>query len=79
LVEKFRERQLDLFVVDLTPKPIGDIGLRSVKVVAPQLIPLAVDYNLRYTASPRLFNVPVQMGYPAKSADQLNPNPQPFA
>jgi ribosomal protein S12 methylthiotransferase accessory factor len=79
LVDDFRARQLDLFVVDMTPKPIQDIGLCAVKVVAPQLIPLAVDYNLRYTASPRLYDVPPQMGYAAKPAHQLNPNPQPFA
>jgi len=79
LVDQFRENHLELVAVDMSIKPLRDVGLYTVKVIAPQLIPLAVNYNLRYKGSPRLYEVPAKLGYPVKSPDELNPNPQPFA
>lgn len=79
LVRRFRERGLELSVVDITAPPIADCGLRAVRVIAPQLLPLSVNYNLKYGGTPRLYDAPRRMGHPSHAFDQLNPWPQPFA
>lgn len=79
LVRRFRERDLELSVVDITAPPIADCGLRAVRVVAPQLLPLSVNYNLKYGGTPRLYEAPRRMGHAVHAFEQLNPWPQPFA
>ena len=79
LVAIFRRRNLELAVVDLTLPSVGNAGFRAVKVVAPQLLPLAVDYNARFLDTPRLYEAPARMGYEPRQPSQLNPWPQPFA
>ena len=79
LVSLFRERELELVVVDITVPQARQMGFYVVKVIAPQLLPLTTNYNLRYLASERLYEAPVCMGYEAKRYDQINPLPQPFA
>jgi ribosomal protein S12 methylthiotransferase accessory factor len=58
---------------------VGEAGFRAVKVVAPQLLPLATDHNCRFLDTPRLYEAPARMGYAPRRPDQLNPWPQPFA
>ncbi len=79
LIDIFRRLNLELFVVDITTPQIRDEGLYVVKVVAPQLMPLATNYCMRYTATPRLYEAPARLGYPVRDRAQLNPLPQPFA
>lgn len=79
LLDVCRKNNLDVFVADITTPAAQQVGMVAVKVIIPQLIPLAVNHNLRYTASPRLYDVPRRMGYPVHEKNQLNPNPQPFA
>ena len=79
LVGIFRRRDLELVAVDLTLPSVGEAGFRAVKVVAPQLLPLATDHNCRFLDTPRLYEAPARMGYEARRPDQLNPWPQPFA
>lgn len=79
LVQRFRTLGYELCVVDLTPAPVADIGLRVVHVVAPDLLPLTVNYNLKYGDTPRLYEAPARMGQSALAFEALNPWPQPFA
>lgn len=79
LVTIFRQRGLELLVADLTLPPVRAAGLAVVKVIAPQLMPLTPSYCARYTATPRLYSAPAQMGYPVHRPPDLNPWPQPFA
>lgn len=79
LVDIFRRLDLELYVVDITIPLLRDAGLYVVKVIAPQLLPLATNYCMRYTATPRLYEAPARMGYPVRDRAQLNPLPQPFA
>jgi ribosomal protein S12 methylthiotransferase accessory factor len=79
LVEKFRRRNLELLAVDITAPAVREIGMHAVKVVAPQLLPLSPNYNYRFTATPRLYEAPLRMGYGARTPESLNPWPQPFA
>lgn len=79
LVDLFQAQQLELVVVDITVPEIRQMGFYVVKVIVPQLLPLTTNYNLRYLASQRLYEAPSRMGYGAKTYDQINPLPQPFA
>jgi ribosomal protein S12 methylthiotransferase accessory factor len=79
LLAIFRRHELELLVVDITVPQLREAGLYVVKVVAPQLLPLAINYNMRYTATPRLYEAPARMGYAVRPQAALNPLPQPFA
>ncbi len=79
LVEIFRQRQLELIVVDLTLPFLRDLGLYAVKVIAPQLMPMSPNYNARFLDTPRLYAAPTAMGYRARPLAELNPWPQPLA
>jgi ribosomal protein S12 methylthiotransferase accessory factor len=79
LVNIFRARGLELLVVDITARPVREIGMHVVKVIAPQLVPLSANHNARFTATPRLYEAPARMGYAVKPPVELNHWPQPFA
>jgi ribosomal protein S12 methylthiotransferase accessory factor len=79
LVGRFQQLGYELCVVDQTAGPVADCGLHTVRVVAPELLPLNVNYNLRYAATPRMFEAPARMGYPTRSYAEFNRWPQPFA
>lgn len=79
LVAIFRARGLELLVVDITVPQVRAAGLYAVKVIAPQLMPLVTNHNMRFSATPRLYDAPRRMGYPVRGPQDLNPWPQPFA
>jgi ribosomal protein S12 methylthiotransferase accessory factor len=79
LIDLFRAQDLELLVVDITVPQVREVGLYAVKVIAPQLMPLITNHNMRFTATPRLYQAPGRMGYPARAAHALNNWPQPFA
>lgn len=79
LIEIFRQRDLELLAVDLTTPAVRQVGLYVVKVIAPSLLPLPVNYNMRYLGTPRLYAAPARMGYPVRNEMAINPLPQPFA
>ncbi len=79
VVAAFRRSELELICVDLTTPQLKRIGLRSVRMLAPQLMPLTINYNMKYGATPRLYQAPQRMGLEVHGFDALNPWPQPFA
>lgn len=79
LIEIFRQRNLELLVVDITLPQVRAVDLYAVKVVAPQLMPLVTNHSMRFTATPRLYDAPRRMGYRVRAPQELNPWPQPFA
>lgn len=79
LVARFRELDYELCVVDMSAAPVADCGLYAVHVVAPDLLPLTVNFNMKFGATPRLYDAPARMGLQAKAFADLNPWPQPFA
>jgi ribosomal protein S12 methylthiotransferase accessory factor len=78
-LKRFAELGYEAYAADITVPAVRDAGLVAVKVIAPQLLPLTTNYNLRYLATPRLYEAPVRMGYAAKPESKINPWPQPFA
>lgn len=79
LLERLRSRDMEAFAVDLTTDEALYAGMRVVRVIVPKLQPLTFSLRARYLALPRLYEAPLAMGYPARSEDQLNSWPQPFA
>ncbi|GIN99493.1 hypothetical protein J5TS2_01620 [Brevibacillus halotolerans] len=72
-------KNLDAYVVDLTTDEALKVGMRVVRVIIPGLQPLSFSHRSRFLGHPRLYTAPVAMGYAAKTEEQLNPWPQPFA
>jgi ribosomal protein S12 methylthiotransferase accessory factor len=79
IVAAFAKRNLELIAVDITAPQLRQIGLRVIRMLAPQLLPLTVNYNMKYGATPRLYQAPERMGLPVHSFEGLNKWPQPFA
>lgn len=79
VVASFQRSGLELVCVDLTTPQLSQVGLRSVRMLAPQLMPLTINYNMKYGATPRLYQAPERMGLKVHAFDELNSWPQPFA
>ncbi|GGI17629.1 TOMM precursor leader peptide-binding protein [Gottfriedia solisilvae] len=81
MLQKFRQLNLDVIVVDQTTPEIRKNGLYCVKVLIPGMLPMTFGHHLtRITGLERVLKVPVKMGYAKKplKLKQLNPNPHPF-
>ncbi|MEV0962051.1 MULTISPECIES: YcaO-like family protein [unclassified Streptomyces] len=79
LVERLAAVDAEVIAVELTTDEARRAGLRSVRVVVPQLMPLSFVHRNRYLAHPRLYRAPVAMGLTSHPEHALNPHPQPFA
>lgn len=79
MIQRVQAHNIETIVVDTTPPTIREAGMYSVKVIMPELVPLALNYNMRFMGAKRVYDVPAKLGYPVKSFSELNPNPQPFA
>lgn len=79
LIRHLAAKGCELYAVDLTTDEALCAGLRIVRVVIPQLMPLSFAYRARYLGHPRLWQAPAAMGYPVRSEAEINPWPQPFA
>ena len=75
----FAGRGLELVAVDITVPQLRQLGISVVRMLAPQLLPLTVNYNMKYGATPRLYDAPARMGHPVRAFADLNRWPQPFA
>lgn len=66
--------------VDLTPPGVEQFGVRVVRVVSPDLIPLDCDHHSRHTNRERLFSTPYALGWVSSQPhlDDLNHEPHPF-
>ena len=75
------QRGLDAIVVDVTLPEVLQAGLRVVRVIVPGLIPLTFGHRYAAKGGPRLYTVPVTLGYASRSPAEadLNPAPHPFA
>ena len=76
-----QQQDLDAIVVDVTLPEVLQAGLRVVRVVVPGLIPLTFGHRYAAKGGPRLYTVPVTLGYASRSLAEadLNPAPHPFA
>ena len=68
------------YSVDVTSPDVRELGLRVVKVVAPELCSLDVLHDARFLGGERLYRAASEAGLAEGllSASDLNPNPHPF-
>ncbi|MFI2260927.1 YcaO-like family protein [Streptomyces tubercidicus] len=79
LLLRLDERDMQVVAAEHTTTELAEVGLTSVSVVIPELMPMSLLSLAQYRAHPRLYAAPVAMGFPARSEEELNPWPQPFA
>ena len=81
ILNKFRQLNLQVIVVDQTTPIIKRNGLFCVKVLIPGMLPMTFGHHLtRVQGLDRVLKVPVQLGFRKTplSFEQLNPYPHPF-
>ena len=80
LAQRLRRASVDVFVVDITPIDLRELGVWVVRAVSPDLCPLDVVHRFRFLGPARLRTAPVECGLRARpcSFAELNPDPHPF-
>ena len=79
IIARFKKNDMDLIVVDISVPQLKEVGLRAVRVVVPELMPLTTDHSMKFSATQRIYDVAKKLGYDSKAFGELNNNPQPFA
>lgn len=71
---------IEVIVADVTKEDVRQAGLRVVRVVMPGMVPLTNDHNRPFLGSPRLYEVPVRLGWQGqpRGYTEFNPDPHPF-
>ena len=69
----------EAIVVDLTTDEARQVGMRVIKALIPEAMPLSFSHYARYLATPRLYEAPLAMGLTAHDESGINPVQQPFA
>ena len=81
ILNRFRQLNLEVIVVDQTTPIIKRNGLFCVKVLIPGMLPMTFGHHLtRVKGLERVLKVPMQLGFMKMplSFEQLNPYPHPF-
>lgn len=79
LVDRLRGHGLEAVAVELTTDDLRESGLRAVRVVIPQLMPMSYVSLARFLDHPRLRQYGEQVCGVPFTPDMVNPLPQPFA
>jgi len=79
LVDKLRHKRLETVIIDLTTDDLREKGLRAIRAVIPQLMPLSYYHPARFLDHPRLHQYASVLGIKNLTKDKINPYPQPFA
>jgi ribosomal protein S12 methylthiotransferase accessory factor len=79
LIDRLALAGVEPFAVDLTTDELRDVGLRAVRVIVPELVPLSFVHRARYLGTPRLYSHWRTHGDGPVSEENINPNPMPFA
>jgi ribosomal protein S12 methylthiotransferase accessory factor len=80
LAQRIRRASVDVFVVDITPVDLRELGVTVMRAVSPDLCPLDVVHRFRFLGPARLRTAPVAAGLFAHPlcVAELNPDPHPF-
>ena len=79
LVSRLADQHIEAVAVELTTDELAAVGLRAVRVVIPELMPLSYVTKTRFLAHPRLARFAEKEEGLMFSATHVNPQPQPFA
>ena len=75
----FHKLGMHVYAVELSTDEVRREGLFAVRVIVPELQPIAFHYRARYLGHDRLCTAPRVMGYPQSEIKDFNPWPMPFA
>lgn len=81
ILQRFRNLNLDVIVVDQTTPVTKRNGLFCVKVMIPGMLPMTFGHHLtRVQGLKRVLTVPMKLGFATTplTYEQLNPSPHPF-
>ena len=80
LAQIFRARGYELVRVDITTRDVEELGLKVVRVVAPELQKLHAHHLYPFLGGRRVYDVPVRLEQQRKPklAAEFNPLPHPF-
>ena len=69
-----------IYVADLTKDDVRPLDLRVVRVIMPAMLQITTHHEKPFLGNPRLFDVPVQLGWRDKplSPETINRDPHPF-
>ncbi len=79
IVARLGELGKQVLVVDVTLPEVRAVGVVVVKVIVPELMPISFSHDVRYLAHPRLYDVPLRLGYGRRDESMVTPDPIPFA
>ncbi|GII81389.1 hypothetical protein Sru01_63710 [Sphaerisporangium rufum] len=79
VLRRLRDAGCTAYAVDITSDEARTAGVRVVRVIVPELVPLSFAYRARFLGTARLYEAPARMGLPVHAEPDLNPWPQPFA
>ncbi|MER8000696.1 YcaO-like family protein [Streptomyces sp. NPDC095613] len=79
VVSRLASRGAEVLVADITTDEARQVGMRAVKVLVPEAMPVSFVHGERYLGTPRLYEAPRAMGHTSYAEDALNPEHQPFA
>lgn len=66
LIKELESKNYEVIYVDMTIPEVEELGLKVVKVLIPEMVPLWRDERYPYLEIKRLYNVPRELGYNAK-------------
>lgn len=72
-------RGAEVIVVDITTDEARQAGMRVVKVLVPEAMPVSFVHDERFLATRRLYDAPGAMGHPVAPESGINREHQPFA
>lgn len=78
IFQTFKDKGYNVLFKDITTPDVRQLGFYSIRMFAPQLIPLSGAYPYYFNGGKRLYEVPKTMGYKSYDYDNLNPYPHPF-
>ncbi len=79
LKQRFSDLGYKVYISELTTDELREVGLRTVRVIIPQLMPMTPVQRARFLGHPRLYQYPEKAGYGRLTEALVNPAPQPFA
>lgn len=79
LIDAHTALDMQMIVVDRTPRELAAVGLTAVTAVIPDLQPLSLAPLAQFRAHRRLASLPVAMGYPSLTEEEQNWWPHPLA
>lgn len=80
LIARLEDDHIAVYARDMTTENVRNQGFRAVRVISPEMHPLYLNEQFKYTVGNRLYKVPDALGFDAVVSDstELNPVPHPF-